>query len=205
VSREHEVFVRDDGMVIVAGGKLTTYRIMAKEVVRKALKWMAKHRPELDRSSLRRPGTRRLPLPGAEGLEDRSLDGVAALARELAAKHQLSLPVCEHLTRVYGVRASILAETIEQDEELGKPMQPDLPYVWAEIDFAVSHDLARTIDDVLSRRVPLLLVGRDQGLDVLERIADRLQHRLGWSAAERERQVGRYRKSVADSRRFRSA
>jgi glycerol-3-phosphate dehydrogenase len=205
VSREHEVFVRDDGMVIVAGGKLTTYRIMAKEVVRKAVKWITKHRPEVDRASLRRPGTRKQPLPGAEGLEHPTADGVTQLARDLAETHQLPLATCEHLTRVYGVRASILAEAIEQDEALGQPLQPDLPYVWAEIDFAVSHDLARTIDDVLSRRVPLLLVGRDQGLDVLERIADRLGARLGWDAGERERQVGRYRKSVADSRRFRSA
>jgi glycerol-3-phosphate dehydrogenase len=80
----------------------------------------------------------------------------------------------------------------------------DLPYVWAEIDFAATHDLARTLDDVLSRRVPLLLVGRDQGLDIAEQVAARLATLLGWTAGEVERQLAGYRKTVSDSRLFRA-
>jgi glycerol-3-phosphate dehydrogenase len=83
-------------------------------------------------------------------------------------------------------------------------MDRDAPYVWAEVDFAVEHDLARTLDDVLSRRVPLLLVGRDQGLDVCERVTERMAQKLGWSDADKARQLAGYREVVADSRRFRT-
>ena len=69
----------------------------------------------------------------------------------------------------------------------------------------MTHDLARTVDDVLSRRVPLLLTGRDQGLDVAPAVADRVGRLLGWSEDEIARQLDSYRKVVADSRRFRTA
>lgn len=204
VSREHEIFVRDEGIIIIAGGKLTTYRRMAKEVVRRIVKWLEKHdRDALAGRQLRKPGTKKRPLPGAEILADCTLAGMDELARELAATHGVDEETMQHLTRVYGVRAAILAEMIEARGELGLAMEPDLPYVWAEVEFAARHDLARTIDDVLARRIPLLLVAGQQGLDVLERVADIMAEVLGWQADERARQVERYRKSVADSRRFR--
>jgi glycerol-3-phosphate dehydrogenase len=206
VSREHEIFTRDEGLIIIAGGKLTTYRRMAKEVVRTAIRWIEDHDPaahaELD---LRKPRTKKRPLPGAAGLADPSVEGIKKLARAIADEHGLDYETTKHLARVYGVRARILASMIEADDELGLRMQDDLPYVWAEIDFAVEHDLARTIDDVLTRRVPLLLVGRDQGLDVLDRVADRIAARLGWDADRRTAELDRYRATVADSRRFRNA
>jgi glycerol-3-phosphate dehydrogenase len=83
-------------------------------------------------------------------------------------------------------------------------MQPDLPYVWAEVAFAMEEELAQTIEDVLVRRVPLMLVGRDRGLDVAERTADIMAARLGWSSERRAADIDRYARAVADSRRFRS-
>jgi glycerol-3-phosphate dehydrogenase len=104
---------------------------------------------------------------------------------------------------VYGARAAAVAELMRADPALAEPMQPDLPYVWAEVAFAVEQDLACTVEDVLGRRVPLMLVGLDQGLDVAERTADLVGARLGWTAVERERQLAHYRQHVSDSRRFR--
>jgi glycerol-3-phosphate dehydrogenase len=75
--------------------------------------------------------------------------------------------------------------------------------VWAEILFAARHDLARTVEDVLARRVPLLLVSRDQGLGVCERVAEVLAEVHGWDAAAIARQVEQYRAEVALSRRWR--
>ena len=86
-----------------------------------------------------------------------------------------------------------------------EPMQPDLPYLWAEVDFAVRSDLAVTLEDVLARRVPLLLVGQEQGLDVAEEVARRMAVALGWSDERRARELSHYRGVVADSRRFRVA
>lgn len=205
VSREHNIFVRDDGILIIAGGKLTTYRRMAKEVVRSAIKWLKKHEKQaFVGRELGKPRTKKRPLPGAEGLEDRTLEGVKKLAHDIAARHHVDHDTAEHLALVYGVRSEKIAEMIDARDELGLRLQPDLGYVWAEVEFAFRHDLACTIDDVLARRIPLLVVGRDQGLDVVERVADMGAEIKGWSAAERARQVEHYRHVVARSRLFRN-
>ncbi len=91
-----------------------------------------------------------------------------------------------------------------KEPELLARMNRDLPYLWAEVDHAVEVDLARTVEDVLVRRVPLCLRGRDQGLDVAEGVAARLAPRLGWSPDESARQLAAYRSYVAASRRFRA-
>ncbi len=203
-SREHEIFVRDDGLLIIAGGKLTTYRRMASETVGKAVRWLRDHDPEFDAAGRERSHTKHRPLPGAEDLDDASLEGVAAIGKQLIDEHGLDVDTATHLCGVYGVRARLVAAAISADRTAGERLNADLPYVWAEIDFAATHDLARTLDDVLSRRVPLLLVGRDQGLDIAEQVAARLAARLGWTAGEVERQLAGYRKTVSDSRLFRT-
>ena len=87
------------------------------------------------------------------------------------ADHGLDVDTATHLCGVYGARADRLAARIAEDAALGERIDPELPYVWAEIEFAADHDLARTVEDVLARRVPLLLVARDQGLGVCDRVA----------------------------------
>jgi glycerol-3-phosphate dehydrogenase len=188
-------------VVLIAGGKLTTYRLMAKEMVKEAVKWLKSDGALADRK-LRRPRTKKRPLPGAAGLRDPSTKGVQALTKQLGDLG-LDGPLAEHLAWIYGVRANQLAALIAAEPSMADPIQDDLPYVWAEIDFAVRHDLARTVDDVLSRRVPLLLVGRDQGLDVVDRVADRVGELLEWSETTRAQEVARYRRTVNDSRKFR--
>ncbi len=203
VSREHEVFVRDDGLVIIAGGKLTTYRRMAREAVRAAVKWLRANDDEFH-DDLEKAGTKGRPLPGAAGLEVASLEGVAMIGKQLIEQYGLDGEAATHLCGVYGVRAHLLGQAISTTRRQGDRLNADLPYLWAEIDFAVTHDLARTVDDVLSRRVPLLLTGRDQGLDVAGAVADRMGRILGWSDAETGRQLADYQQVVADSRRFRT-
>ena len=203
VSREHELFVRDDGLLIIAGGKLTTYRRMAMEVVRAGIKWLRGHDDGFA-IALDRSGTKERPLPGARGLDEPTLEAVARVGQRLIAEHGLDGDTATHLCGVYGVRAELIAQAIAGDRGLGARLNADCPYVWAEVDFAVDHDLARTVDDVLSRRVPLLLVGRDQGLDVCERVAHRMAARLGWSADEISRQLAAYRAIVDESRKFRT-
>ena len=201
VSREHEIFTRPDGLVIIAGGKLTTYRRMAREAVRKTLDML---REMGDEPANHKETTKHRPLPGAVGLETADLEGVAAIGRRLMAEHGLDLDTATHLCGVYGARAHELAATIANDRALGERMDPELPYVWAEVGFAARRDLARTVDDVLARRVPLLLVSRDQGLGVCERVAAILAKAHGWSDATVAKQVDEYRAEVALSRRWRS-
>ena len=202
VSREHEIFVDSRGIVLIAGGKLTTYRKMAKEVVRSAIRWMDLN-DNTFAATLVKPRTKKRPLPGAQGLPDPSLDGVKKLARAITDEHNLDLETAMHLARVYGTRAQILAESIDNDDSLGLRIEANLPYVWAEVSFAVTHDLARTIEDVLARRIPLLLLGIDQGLDVMDRVANILQQTLQWSDQDRKHYETAYRDTVAKSRQYR--
>jgi glycerol-3-phosphate dehydrogenase len=204
VSREHEVFTRDDGVVIIAGGKLTTYRRMAAEAVRAATRWLREHDDGFEAAGRERAGTKHRPLPGGDGLEPPTLESVAAIGRALMDELGLDADAATHLCGVYGARAPTLAALVRATPALGQRMDAELPYLWAEVEFAVVHDRARTVDDVLSRRVPLLLVARDQGLGVCDEVAARMAARLGWSTDERARQLAVYRQAVADSRRFRS-
>lgn len=204
VSREHEVVVRDDGMVIIAGGKLTTYRRMAKQAVTAAVRSLVA-RGLLQSDRLQPPQTKHRPLPGAVGLEPANLEGVAKVGRQLMDSFGLDVDTATHLCGVYGTRAPALAALIAADPLLGRRLDSELPYVWAEIDFAVQHDLALTLDDVLERRVPLLLTASDQGLAIHERVADRMAMLLHWDQAQRQRNVDEYRAEVELSRRWRGA
>ncbi len=201
ISREHEIFARPDGLVIIAGGKLTTYRRMARETVDKALELLA----ELGESVAdTRENTKQRPLPGAVGVAPADLEGVAAIGRRLMDEHGLDVDTATHLCGVYGSRALEIGTWIAADRTLGERLDEELPYVWAEIDFAMKRDLARSLEDVLARRVPLLLVSRDQGLSVAERIADRMGATFGWDAAARSRMLDEYRGEVELSRRWRT-
>jgi glycerol-3-phosphate dehydrogenase len=204
VSREHQIYVRDDGVLLIAGGKLTTYRLMADEGVAAAIRWLRDNDSDLfeDRAVVR-PHTRARPLPGAVGLDEPSAAGVRRLGVQLAAEHGLDQATADHLADVYGTRSRVLIDMMKAKPELSARMQDDLPYLWVEVAFAVEHDLACNIDDVLTRRVPLALVGLDQGLDVAEKAAELIAQRLGWGVDVRERELDRFRRSVADSRRFR--
>ena len=200
ISREHEVFTKPDGLVVIAGGKLTTYRRMARETVNKTLELMR----ELGEPGLHitRASTKVRPLPGGVGVEPLDLEGVAAIGRKLMADSGVDVDTATHLCGAYGARATIIGAAIAVDRTLGERIDRELSYVWAEIDFAVTHDLARTLDDVLARRVPLLLVSRDQGLGVCERVAARMAQKLGWDAATTDRMLVEYREEVARSRRW---
>jgi glycerol-3-phosphate dehydrogenase len=189
VSREHVVESRP-GFITIAGGKLTTYRRMAQDLVDQALaEQLGGMRPH---STLKRP------LPGAAGIEsEEDLD-----ARRAALKG-FGQAVAENLTLTYGARGAQVAERIEKDASAGERIDAGLPYLNAQVDEAIEHELAATLDDVLSRRVPLLLRGRDQGLSAADAVSKRMAPKLGWDDARRLKELDAYRAVVARSRRFR--
>jgi glycerol-3-phosphate dehydrogenase len=205
VSREHEVFVRDEGVIVIAGGKLTTYRRMAKEAVDRTVEWLGDRGDAVfEGRDIRRCRTKHRPLPGAQGLETPSLRGVYAIADRLRATAGLPERTANHLSETYGTRAeSVVLRGISERALLDR-IDPELPYLWAEVDHAVEVDLARTIEDVLVRRIPLCLRSRDQGLGAAARVAERMSARLGWSADELARQLAAYGDYVAATRRFRA-
>lgn len=192
VSREHLLYERP-GFVTIAGGKLTTYRRIADEVVDATLKQLGVKAPCT---------TGERPLPGAEGLE--SDEALEALGPAIAKAHALSDAQAAHLAATFGSRATQVAQRASTDPTAKASLDGELPYVMAQVDEAIEVELAATLDDVLTRRVPMVLRGRDQGLGCAETVAQRMAQKLGWSAARTAEELARYRAVVDASRRYRA-
>ena len=200
VSREHSVLVREDGLVTIAGGKLTTFRLMAQEVVDAVVeriggpKLKAKERDKRSRAQL--PGARTLPKFADE----------RALAERVTAAsgRRLSAASAMHLARTYGGTAVEVAKLVATDATLAEPIVPGRPEVFAQLAWAVERELAATVSDVMVRRTQLFFRDLDQGLGVLERVAVFMGRKLGWNADEAKRSADDYRAEVAKSRRWKA-
>ncbi|MGQ0802605.1 MAG: FAD-dependent oxidoreductase [Actinomycetota bacterium] len=178
LSRRHAVRRSESGVVTVTGGKLTTYRKMADDTVDVVAGFLGKPR--------RRCKTKRLRLVGGDGFE--------------APAESLEPSTHSHLAGRYGTEADAVQELIDADPALGEPMVPGLPYLRAEAVFAVRHEMARTLDDVLSRRTRARLLARDASARVADDVAGLVGAELGWSDAERTREVEDYRAAVKAER-----
>jgi glycerol-3-phosphate dehydrogenase len=194
VSREHHILERP-GLVTIAGGKLTTYRRMAAEVVDVAGKQLGALPP---------CGTETRPLPGAaEPIYSAGYAGVTRLSERLAGEAVVDAAVAKHLANTYGARAPSVVARVKAEPALGERLDPELAYVMAQVDVAVDEEQALTVEDVLGRRLQLLLRARDQGLGCTERVARRMATRLGWDELRTGREVEHYRAVVASTRQFR--
>ena len=111
-----------------------------------------------------------------------------------------SAPADDHLARRYGSVAADVLELIEADASLGELLVPGLPYRKAEAVYATRHEMATTLDDVLSRRTRARLLARDATATVAEDVARLIAPELGWDEAEIKRQAGSYRAEIAEER-----
>jgi glycerol-3-phosphate dehydrogenase len=191
VSREHHL-ESAPGLVTIAGGKLTTYRRMAAEVVDVATRQLERTVPA--------SSTGERALPGGVGVDGSA--GIDAIAVRLAGT--LPEDIAAHLAQTYGARCPSIEARIAREPALAERLDPELPFIAAEIDEAVEVEQAVELGDLLQRRVPLSLYGRDQGLALAERAARRMASRLGWSDAESARELDRYRAAIDNTRRFRA-
>ena len=187
-SREHEIARAANGLLVIAGGKLTTLRRMGEDAVDRSIE--ALHAAGLERT-LDRCITGDRPLPGG-GPPPASL-----------AQAGLPPDVTARLAAAYGGRAELVAGLAAASSELARRIDPELPYLWAEVVHAVRAEHARTIADVLRRRVPLYRDARDQGLAAAEGVATILAAELMWPAARRAPALLDYRNAVERSRRWR--
>lgn len=192
VSREHMIY-DSPGFVTIAGGKLTTFRRMAAEVVDRAI-------TQLNVST--KSTTAKRPLPGAVGLVD-SEEALLALRKSLETP---GLPSggAEYLAGEYGARAPGLIERAKKDPSAMERLDPELPSIFSQVDEAMETEMACTLDDMLTRRIPLVLRARDQGLGIAEKVAQRMATRLEWNAERTAAELARYRSVVASSRAFRA-
>ena len=199
-SREHEIWQDRGGLLNIAGGKLTTYRVMASEAADEAARILR----ERDGVESGKSRTEDLPLPAAPR---EPWDDFAARIRAAAALVGLDEAAAIHLARFYGEEAASVIEEIRHDPALGTRLVPTLPYLRAEIARAVRCEMTLTLEDLLVRRLHLFYEARDGGLGVAREVAERMaaEPGIGWDAAEVERQVERYRQAVAATRGFGAA
>ncbi len=201
VSREHEILVGRDGLLTIAGGKLTTYRKMSAEVVDRAVD-LLRLIGHVRHGQLSPSRTEREPLPGGQGWPaDDDHSKVAGMVSE-AARGTLEDDVCAHLADTYGMRALPLARAAAEDESARARIVPGRPEIMAQVDWAVTSELAATVSDVLIRRTQLFYRDVDQGLGCAETVAGRMKELLGWSDAERDASVAAYRSDVQRSRKW---
>ena len=179
LSREHVVDVPLPGLVSIAGGKFTTYRLMARDVVDAAVADFPRPVP----ASV----TEQLPLLGADGLP-----AVRAAAQRLAEDDGMSLAAIEHLLTRYGAAVGEVLELIRSDKSLGRPLLDGYPYLRAEVAYAVTHEGALHIEDVLARRIRLLIESPDAGVAAAGEVGSIMGGLLGWGRRRRALEVRQY-------------
>ncbi len=172
LSRRHRVTASPGGVVTVTGGKLTTYRQMAEDTVDEVVRLLGHGG---------RSRTARARLLGA----DAGVSGPSA-------------DIDQHLHGRHGSCAAEVLRLVDADPALGEPLVPGLPYLRAEAVHAVRHEMATTLDDLLTRRTRARLMDRAATLAAAPAVAALVARELGWDDAETARQVAAFRALCAD-------
>jgi glycerol-3-phosphate dehydrogenase len=179
LSREHTVAIPAPGLVVVAGGKYTTYRVMARDAVDAAAHGLDAAVPP--------SCTDRVPLLGADGF-------TAAWNRRHALARASGLHVArvEHLLGRYGTLIDEVLDLVRADPGLGRPLEGAEDYLRAEIAYAASHEGARHLEDMLTRRTRISIETFHRGVDSARATALIMAGILGWSDAQVDREVEHY-------------
>ncbi len=202
ISREHKITVDADGLISVAGGKLTTYRKMSSELVDTAVSLLSLSGQLPD--NLVGAKTAFHPLPGAVNWPpDDDHERVAKEVQLAAGDDLLDMDVCRNLANTYGMLAIKIAQFVHKYPELGKRIIEGRPEIYAQIDWGVQREFAATVTDILIQRTQIFYRDRDQGLNCVEAVAKHMGKMLEWSDQEIEDNISRYRQDVSISRKWR--
>ncbi|WP_214408911.1 glycerol-3-phosphate dehydrogenase/oxidase [Sphaerisporangium fuscum] len=169
MSRDHRISTDEHGLVTVTGGKLTTSRHMGELVVDEALKVLGR------RARCRTAG---LPLLGGAGYDAEASSATGGLGA--------------HLGERYGTEARFVARLFDEDPSLAEPIVEGAGYLRAEVVYAARCELARSVDDVLSRRTRMRVFARDLSVKAAPEVGRLLRRELGLAKEEVARQVDDY-------------
>ena len=183
VYREHTVASPTPGLTVIAGGKLTTYRVMAKDAVDFAIGSRATSLPSI---------THEVPLVGAEGLRV-----FQRQARAIGARYGWDRKRMDHLLHRYGSLLGEIVDLCDATPDLAKPLEHAPAYIGAEVVYAASHEGALHLDDILMHRTRLNYEQADKGVGALDEIADLVAPVLGWDDATRAKEIEAYRARAA--------
>jgi len=187
LSREHVVAHAAPGLVVVAGGKYTTYRVMAKDAIDAAAAALDERVPK--------SATKNTPLVGA--------DGYHAMWNQrhlIAQRSGLHVARIEHLLNRYGALIDEVLALVEKDPSLGEQLPGTQDYLKAEIVYGATNEGARHLDDVLARRTRISIEVWDRGVEAAEAAARLMAPVLGWDEKTIEREVSVYRRRVQSER-----
>jgi glycerol-3-phosphate dehydrogenase len=191
ISREHTVVTPVPGLVMIAGGKLTTYRVMGKDAVDAAAHSLSTAAGRTVRDSI----TDRVPLVGAVDWETRSNQRVL-----LARRSGLHVARIDHLLGRYGGLIDDLLDLVASSPALGRPLEGADDYLAAEVVYAVTHEGARHLDDVLTRRTRISIETFDRGVRCAPEVARLMGSQLGWDEARIADEVDHYLRRVEAER-----
>lgn len=187
LSREHVVAHSAPGLVVVAGGKYTTYRVMAKDAVDEAVMALS--------GTIAKSTTETIPLVGAVGYP-----AIWNRRGTLARDGGLHVARVEHLLGRYGAMTLEILELCREHPELREPLDGAEDYLRAEIVYAASHEGAQHLDDVLARRTRISIEVWDRGVAAAETAAQLMAGVLGWDDARVAEEVDFYRERVRAER-----
>ena len=187
ISREHTVAAPVPGLVLVAGGKLTTYRVMAADAVDVAARWL----PGDAGPSI----TDQVLLLGASGFATRTNQRVA-----IARQTGLDLARVDHLLGRYGGLLDDLIPLLLERPELAEPLVHAEEYLGVEVVYAVTHEGARHLDDVLTRRTRISIETFDRGTLCARQVAELMAGPLGWDEDRIAEEVDHYLRRVEAER-----
>lgn len=189
VSREERIETIDQRMVVVAGGKLTTYRVMARHVVDMAARIL---RQRYHRKVTRSRICKR-PLPGGQGLQSLEQESL----RLRAAHRDLPEEWVTSLVNRYGRRAETICQMASRDSSLAAPLAGGTDVRLAELAYAVQHEYVSTVEDFLVRRTSIYYRAADQGLAASETVARTLESAGIIDALSASEMLDAYREKVA--------
>jgi len=192
VSREHRIVESAAGLISIAGGKLTTYRAMAAELVDLVASRLhaidGRHVPD-------RAATATEPLPGGDVAD------LGLLVRELV-KEGVAEPAARHLVDTYGSEAMAVANIATRDRTLAEPLIPGFPVLRAEVVYQARREMALSVADVMIRRTHLFHTHPGQGAEGTPVVAGLLATELGWDASREASALAGY---LAEVQRMRQA
>jgi len=180
--RDHEVELDPtSGLISILGGKWTTHRLMAEDTINTVQKSIGSgHTASVTKEHL---------LVGAKGF---SVD----YWKMLLAEYHLEESTARHLAQKFGTRAPDVLELTRTNAALGKYLVARLPYLQAEVVYAIRQEMAQTVEDILARRLGLQMFDWRKSLEAAPAVGDLLAAELGWEQKNRDEAVAAYSEKI---------
>jgi glycerol-3-phosphate dehydrogenase len=182
LSREHAVVEPMLGLMVVAGGKYTTYRVMAADVIDRAVRRVTANGATAPESN-----TDKLPLLGADGFPLMWTNRA-----DIARRRGVTVGLLEHLLERYGSLTSEVLDLVDKEPALGKALAGAPEYLAAEVVYACTHEGALHLEDVLTRRTRISIETTHRGTETAAAAAALMAEALGWDESTRDREIASY-------------